>query len=120
MTTKDVSSCPCAARTIGRHSILLVDFIEHQREQNVPVGEAVIRPGAMRTRPILLVAVAEMVGAFVIILDPIFQGPAVSLQFGVSRSTLRTLLVNRVLDAALVHERGRMPQPLCRWRSRQT
>ena len=50
-------------------------------------------PGAIRTRPILLTAAALMAGAFVIILDPIFQGLAVSLLFGVGASTLLTLVV---------------------------
>ncbi len=59
--------------------------------------EAVIRAGAIRTRPILLTAAALMVGAFVIILDPIFQGLAVSLLFGVGASTVLTLVVIPVL-----------------------
>ncbi len=59
--------------------------------------DAVIRAGAIRTRPILLTAAALMVGAFVIILDPIFQGLAVSLLFGVGASTLLTLVVIPVL-----------------------
>lgn len=61
------------------------------------MSEAVIKAGAIRTRPILLTAAALMVGAFVIILDPIFQGLAVSLLFGVGASTLLTLVVIPVL-----------------------
>jgi multidrug efflux pump subunit AcrB len=64
--------------------------------------EAVIRAGAIRTRPILLTAAALMVGAFVIILDPIFQGLAVSLLFGVGASTLLTLVVIPVLYVSLM------------------
>lgn len=56
-----------------------------------------IKAGAIRTRPILLTAAALMVGAFVIILDPIFQGLAVSLLFGVGASTVLTLIVIPVL-----------------------
>ncbi len=63
----------------------------------MPLLEAVIRAGAIRTRPILLTAAALMVGAFVIILDPIFQGLAVSLLFGVGASTVLTLVVIPVL-----------------------
>jgi multidrug efflux pump subunit AcrB len=85
------------AGIIVRNSILLVDFIQLQERAGVPILEAVIRAGAIRTRPILLTAAALMVGAFVIILDPIFQGLAVSLLFGVGASTLLTLVVIPVL-----------------------
>jgi len=81
------------AGIIVRNSILLVDFIQLQERHGVPLVEAVIKAGAIRTRPILLTAAALMVGAFVIILDPIFQGLAVSLLFGVGASTLLTLIV---------------------------
>jgi multidrug efflux pump subunit AcrB len=80
------------AGIIVRNSILLVDFIQLQERAGVPLSEAVIRAGAIRTRPILLTAAALMVGAFVIILDPIFQGLAVSLLFGVGASTILTLV----------------------------
>jgi multidrug efflux pump subunit AcrB len=82
---------------IVRNSILLVDFIQLQEQAGVPLLDAVIKAGAIRTRPILLTAAALMVGAFVIILDPIFQGLAVSLLFGVGASTLLTLVVIPVL-----------------------
>ena len=85
------------AGIIVRNSILLVDFIQLQERAGVPSSEAVITAGAIRTRPILLTAAALMVGAFVIILDPIFQGLAVSLLFGVGASTLLTLIVIPVL-----------------------
>lgn len=81
------------AGIIVRNSILLVDFIQIQERAGVALSEAVIKAGAIRTRPILLTAAALMVGAFVIILDPIFQGLAVSLLFGVGASTLLTLVV---------------------------
>jgi Cu/Ag efflux pump CusA len=68
----------------------------------------VIKAGAIRTRPILLTAAALMVGAFVIILDPIFQGLAVSLLFGVGASTLLTLVVIPVL---YYHMMGRPAGP---------
>ncbi|NGZ08011.1 MAG: efflux RND transporter permease subunit [Nitrospira sp. LK70] len=85
------------AGIIVRNSILLVDFIQLQERAGVSLREAVIKAGAIRTRPILLTAAALMVGAFVIILDPIFQGLAVSLLFGVGASTLLTLVVIPVL-----------------------
>ncbi|MBU6479394.1 MAG: efflux RND transporter permease subunit [Nitrospirae bacterium] len=98
------------AGIIVRNSILLVDFIELQRREGRPLQEAVIRAGAIRTRPILLTAAALMVGAFVIILDPIFQGLAVSLLFGVGASTLLTLVVIPVLYVSLM-KRSRPPGP---------
>jgi multidrug efflux pump subunit AcrB len=81
------------AGIIVRNSILLVDFIQLQEQAGVSLAEAVMKAGIIRTRPILLTAAALMVGAFVIILDPIFQGLAVSLLFGVGASTLLTLIV---------------------------
>ncbi len=85
------------AGIIVRNSILLVDFIQLEERAGVSLREAVIKAGIIRTRPILLTAAALMVGAFVIILDPIFQGLAVSLLFGVGASTLLTLVVIPVL-----------------------
>ncbi|MEC4890301.1 MAG: efflux RND transporter permease subunit [Nitrospira sp.] len=85
------------AGIIVRNSILLVDFIQLQERSGASLAEAVIKAGAIRTRPILLTAAALMVGAFVIILDPIFQGLAVSLLFGVAAATLLTLVIIPVL-----------------------
>jgi multidrug efflux pump subunit AcrB len=100
------------AGIIVRNSILLVDFIQLQQAEGVSLREAVIQAGAIRTRPILLTAAALMVGAFVIILDPIFQGLAVSLLFGVGAATLLTLVVIPVLYYLVVGERHRPePQP---------
>ena len=93
------------AGIIVRNSILLVDFIQHQEAEGIALLEAVIRAGAIRTRPILLTAAALMVGAFVIILDPIFQGLAVSLLFGVGASTILTLIVIPVLYYLWIGER---------------
>ncbi len=96
------------AGIIVRNSILLVDFIQLQERAGVCLSDAVIKAGAIRTRPILLTAAALMVGAFVIILDPIFQGLAVSLLFGVGASTLLTLVVIPVL---YYHMMGRPDGP---------
>ena len=85
------------AGIIVRNSILLVDFIQLEEQAGASLREAVIKAGVIRTRPILLTAAALMVGAFVIILDPIFQGLAVSLLFGVGASTLLTLVVIPIL-----------------------
>lgn len=75
------------AGIIVRNSIILVDFIELRRRQGVPLSEAVIDAGAIRFRPMLLTAAAVVVGASVILTDPIFQGLAVSLIAGAVAST---------------------------------
>ncbi len=90
------------AGIIVRNSILLVDFIQVQERAGIALLEAVIKAGVIRTRPILLTAAALMVGAFVIVLDPIFQGLAVSLLFGVGASTLLTLFVIPLLYYRIV------------------
>jgi multidrug efflux pump subunit AcrB len=85
------------AGIIVRNSILLVDFIRHQVDQEVPLQDAVIRAAAVRARPIVLTALAATLGAFFILDDPIFNGLAVSLIFGILVSTLLTLVIIPVL-----------------------
>ncbi len=85
------------AGIIVRNSILLVDFIDGAVRDGFPLEEAVVRAGAIRAKPIALTAVAAMLGALFIIDDPIFQGLAVSLLFGILVSTLLTLIVIPVL-----------------------
>ena len=75
------------AGIIVRNSIILVDFIELRRAQGIPLAQAVIDAGAIRFRPMLLTAAAVVVGASVILTDPIFQGLAVSLMAGAIAST---------------------------------
>lgn len=81
------------AGIIVRNSILLVDFAISKIESGMEVGEAVILSCRSRTRPIVITAFALVGGSSVILTDPIFQGMAVSLLFGVLISTLLTLLV---------------------------
>ncbi|MCM5560112.1 efflux RND transporter permease subunit [Pleomorphomonas sp. JP5] len=94
------------AGIIVRNSILLVDFIRHApREVTVkdeegvphtvqrPLADILIEAGSIRFKPILLTALAAMIGAAVILTDPIFQGLAISLLFGLASSTLLTVLV---------------------------
>jgi multidrug efflux pump subunit AcrB len=81
------------AGIIVRNSILLVDFIRHQHVAGRPLRETLLMAGAIRFKPILLTAVAAMIGAVVILFDPIFQGLAISLLFGLLSSTLLTVLV---------------------------
>lgn len=85
------------AGIIVRNSILIVDFADLRRQQGMPLEEAVIDAGAVRFRPILLTAAAVVVGAFVILFDPIFQGLAISLMAGVVASTLLSQLATPVL-----------------------
>ncbi|WP_375255205.1 efflux RND transporter permease subunit [Yoonia sp.] len=81
------------AGIIVRNSILLVDFIRHGAVADEPLRETLLRAGAIRFKPILLTAIAAMIGASVILTDPIFQGLAISLLFGLVSSTLLTVLV---------------------------
>ncbi|ODN71271.1 Swarming motility protein SwrC [Methylobrevis pamukkalensis] len=81
------------AGIIVRNSILLVDFIRHARRDDVPLVDTLIEAGSIRFKPILLTALAAMIGAVVILSDPIFQGLAISLLFGLASSTLLTVLV---------------------------
>ena len=76
-----------------RNSVLLIDFINLRLEDGVPLKLAVIEAGAVRTTPILLTAGTVVIGAFVILFDPIFQGLAISLMGGTIVSTVLTLLV---------------------------
>ena len=80
------------AGIIVRNSILLVDFIRHA-EPGKALTEVLIEAGAIRFKPILLTAIAAMIGAVTILTDPIFQGLAISLLFGLFTSTLLTVLV---------------------------
>jgi multidrug efflux pump subunit AcrB len=81
------------AGIIVRNSILLVDFIRHRGGDGRSLREVLLEAGAVRFTPILLTALAAMIGAATILLDPIFQGLAISLLFGLASSTLLTVLV---------------------------
>ena len=80
------------AGIVVRNSIILVDFIELRRSHGLPLAEAVVEAGAVRFRPMLLTALAVVVGAAVILADPIFQGLAISLMFG----EIASLLISRM------------------------
>ena len=81
------------AGIIVRNSILLVDFIRTSRAQDRSLRATLLEAGAIRFKPILLTALAAMIGAAVILFDPIFQGLAISLLFGLASSTVLTVLV---------------------------
>ena len=85
------------AGIIVRNSIILVDFIELRRSQGMSLENAVVDAGAVRFRPMLLTAAAVVVGASVILFDPIFQGLALSLMAGEVASTLLSRMAVPVL-----------------------
>jgi multidrug efflux pump subunit AcrB len=85
------------AGIIVRNSIILVDFIELRRTQGMPLAAAVVDAGAVRFRPMLLTAAAVVVGASVILFDPIFQGLALSLMAGEVASTVLSRMAVPVL-----------------------
>ncbi len=98
------------AGIIVRNSILLVDFIRHGQERartegrQADLAALLLEAGATRVKPILLTALAAMIGAAFILTDPIFQGLAISLLFGLASSTVLTVLVIPAVYMAL---RGR-------------
>ena len=80
------------AGIVVRNSIILVDFIELRVAEGMPLDQAVVDAGAVRFRPMLLTALAVVVGASVILADPIFQGLAISLMAG----EIASLLISRM------------------------
>jgi multidrug efflux pump subunit AcrB len=81
------------AGVMVRNSVLLIDFINIRLDEGIPLKQAIIEAGAVRTTPILLTAGAVVLGAVIILFDPIFQGLAISLMGGTITSTFLTLLV---------------------------
>jgi multidrug efflux pump subunit AcrB len=97
------------AGIIVRNSILLIDFIRHARAPGRALTDVLLEAGAIRFKPILLTALAAMIGAAVILTDPIFQGLAISLLFGLLSSTLLTVLVIPAIYVALRGEEVEAP-----------
>jgi multidrug efflux pump subunit AcrB len=85
------------AGIVVRNSIILVDFIELRLSEGMPLDEAVIDAGAVRFRPMMLTAAAVVVGASVILFDPIFQGLAIALMAGEVASLLLSRMTVPVL-----------------------
>ena len=94
------------AGIIVRNSILLVVFIRQLLDEGVELDEAVVLAGAVRIKPIALTAISAMLGAYFILNDPIFNGLAISLVFGLAMSTLFTIIVVPLLYYTLAR---------CRW-----
>lgn len=87
------------AGIVVRNSIILVDFIEQRIREGAPLDKAVVDAGAIRFRPMLLTALAVVIGASVILADPIFQGLAISLMFG----EIASLLISRMAVPVLYY-----------------
>ena len=81
------------AGIVVRNSILLVDFIQMEWRDKGDLRQALINAGAVRFRPIVLTAAAVVVGSFVMLFDPIFQGLAIAMMFGAIASTMLTLVI---------------------------
>ena len=100
------------AGIIVRNSILLVDFINLQVRSGIPFKQAVVNSAITRAQPIVLTGLAAMLGAFFILDDPIFNGLAISLIFGILVSTLLTLVVIPLLYySAYAHKLHKIIQP---------
>lgn len=97
------------AGIIVRNSILLVDFINHLLERGQALEQALVQACAVRAQPIALTALAAMSGAFFILDDPIFNGLAISLIFGILVSTALTLVVIPLLYYTLLRRLTRLP-----------
>ena len=95
------------AGIVVRNSIILVDFVELRLREGMPLAEAVVDAGAVRFRPMLLTAAAVVVGASVILFDPIFQGLAISLMAG----EIASLLLSRVTVPVLYYIGERRSYP---------
>jgi multidrug efflux pump subunit AcrB len=98
------------AGIIVRNSILLVDFIQLARQRGRTLRDAILEAGAVRFRPIALTAAAVVIGGFVMVLDPIFQGLAVALISGAVVATLLTLVIVPLLYWEL--ERGKQEKEI--------
>lgn len=93
------------AGVMVRNSLLLIDFIDIRLRDGVALKQAIIEAGAVRTTPILLTAGAVVLGAVIILFDPIFQGLAISLMGGTITSTFLTLIVVPLLYFKLLKKK---------------
>ena len=94
------------AGVMVRNSILLIDFINIRLKEGIPLKQAIIEAGAVRTTPILLTAGAVALGAVIILFDPIFQGLAISLMGGTVTSTFLTLIVVPLLYFKMMRKKS--------------
>jgi len=110
-TATSMSGMIALAGIIVRNSILLVDFIRLETSQGRPLKEAVVHSAITRAQPILLTALSAMLGAFFILDDPIFNGLAISLIFGILISTALTLVVIPLLYFVAYRRAAAAPLP---------
>lgn len=94
------------AGVMVRNSVLLIDFINIRLKDGVPLKQSIIEAGAVRTTPILLTAGAVVLGAVIILFDPIFQGLAISLIGGTITSTFLTLIVVPLLYFRMMRKKS--------------
>jgi multidrug efflux pump subunit AcrB len=98
------------AGIIVRNSIILIDFAEMKRREGMPLDEAIIEAGAVRFRPMLLTAAAVVVGSFVIVFDPIFQGLAIAMMCGEIASTTLSRVTIPILYYLVQNWKERHPR----------
>lgn len=98
------------AGVMVRNSVLLIDFIDIRLKEGIPLKQAIIEAGAVRTTPILLTAGAVVLGAVIILFDPIFQGLAISLMGGTITSTFLTLLVVPLIYYRMLRKKYQSPK----------
>ncbi|MBS1606850.1 MAG: efflux RND transporter permease subunit, partial [Bacteroidetes bacterium] len=99
------------AGVMVRNSVLLIDFIDIRLKEGIPLETAIIEAGAVRTTPILLTAGAVVLGAVIILFDPIFQGLAIALMGGTITSTFLTLLVVPLLYHKMLKRKNTITPP---------
>jgi multidrug efflux pump subunit AcrB len=90
---------------VVRNSLLIIDFVQDYMQRGMGLREAVSEAGAVRLRPILLTALAIVLGSAVMLSDPVFGGLAISLIFGTIASTVLTLMVVPMLYYSLMRRR---------------
>ena len=95
------------AGVVIRNSLLIIDFVLDYRRQGMDLREAILEAGAVRLRPILLTALAIVLGSAVMLTDPVFGGLAISLIFGTLASTVLTLVVVPLLLYLLLRYKDR-------------
>ena len=93
------------AGVVIRNSLLIIDFVLEYRQQGMPLRDAILAAGAVRLRPILLTALAIVLGSAIMLTDPLFSGLAISLIFGTVAATLLTLIVIPLLLLVLLRRK---------------
>ncbi len=98
------------AGIVVRNSLILVEFISQARSAGLSIKASVLKPGAVRMRPVLLTAGTTLLGNIVITLDPVFSGLAIAIIFGIIASTLFTLIVVPIVYHLVFNDENTQPQ----------